>query len=124
MPDLCKMDIQVGKIIEVECNPNSDTIYMEKIDMGNGKIRNISSGLQKHYTLEQMNGAMVVVICNLKPRKVAGNLSEGMVLCASNSDKSTTEFLNPPEGSQPGDLISFEGYERKPLETLPDKKNN
>ena len=51
MPDLCKMDIQVGKIIEVECNPNSDTIYMEKIDMGNGKIRNISSGLQKHYTL-------------------------------------------------------------------------
>ena len=74
MPDLCKMDIQVGKIIEVECNPNSDTIYMEKIDMGNGKIRNISSGLQKHYTLEQMNGAMVVVICNLKPRKVAGNV--------------------------------------------------
>ena len=124
MPDICKLDIQVGKIIEVQKNPDSDTIYMEKIDMGNGRVRNISSGLQKHYTLEQMNGAMVVVICNLKPRKVAGNLSEGMVLCASNSDKSTTEFLLPPEGSQPGDLISFEGYDRKPLDVLPDKKNN
>jgi methionine--tRNA ligase beta chain len=72
---------------------------MEKIDMGNGEIREISSGLRKHYTLEQMIGAMVVVICNLKPRKVAGNLSAGMVLCASNSDKSVTEFLLPPAGS-------------------------
>jgi tRNA-binding EMAP/Myf-like protein len=97
---------------------------MEKIDMGNGEIREISSGLRKHYTLDQMTNAMVVVICNLKPRKVAGNLSAGMVLCASTKDKSTVEFLTPPEGSVPGDLISFEGYERKPLDVLPDKKNN
>jgi aminoacyl tRNA synthase complex-interacting multifunctional protein 1 len=69
------MDFRIGKIIECSKNPDSDTIYMEKIDMGNGEIREISSGLQKHYTLEQMNGAMVVVICNLKPRKVAGNVS-------------------------------------------------
>ena len=45
MPDICKLDIQVGKIIEVQKNPDSDTIYMEKIDMGNGRVRNISSGL-------------------------------------------------------------------------------
>jgi len=47
-----------------------------------------------------------------------------MVLCAQTPDKSVIEFLQPPEGSVPGDLISFEGYERKPLDVLPDKKNN
>ena len=70
-----------------------------------------------------MIGAMVVVICNLKPRKVAGNMSAGMVMCAQLEDGSVVEFLSPPEGSVPGDLVSFEGYERKPLEVLPAKKS-
>jgi len=66
---------------------------------------------------------MVVVIVNLKPRKLADFMSQGMVLCASPADKSTIEFLNPPEGSVPGDKVFFEGYESKPLEVLPAKKN-
>lgn len=66
---------------------------------------------------------MVVVICNLKPRKVAGNMSAGMVMCANNEDGSVIEFLSPPEGSVPGDVVTFEGYERKPLEVLPAKKS-
>jgi tRNA-binding EMAP/Myf-like protein len=70
-----------------------------------------------------MIGSMVVVICNLKPRKVAGVMSSGMVMCAQHEDGSVVEFLSPPEGSVPGDLISFEGYERKPLDVLPAKKN-
>lgn len=96
---------------------------MEKIDIGNGEIREISSGLQKHYTLEQMQDAMVIVVCNLKPKKIAGNMSQGMVLCCKNEDDSVCEFLTPPEGSKAGDLISFEGYERAPLAELPSKKN-
>lgn len=123
IPDISKLDFRVGKIVECEVNPASDKIYMEKIDMGNGEIREISSGLQKHYTLEQMIGAMVVVICNLKPRKVAGNMSAGMVMCAQLDDGSVIEFLTPPEGSQVGDAVTFEGYERKPLEVLPAKKS-
>lgn len=87
------MDFRVGKIIECVKNPDSDKIYMEKIDMGNNEIREISSGLQKHYTIEQMVGAMVVVICNLKARKVAGNMSAGMVMCAQLEDGSVVEFL-------------------------------
>ena len=70
-----------------------------------------------------MIGSMVVVICNLKARKVAGNMSHGMVMCAQTADGEVVEFLAPPEGSVPGDLISFEGFERKPLESLPNKKN-
>lgn len=66
---------------------------------------------------------MVVVLCNLKPRTLADYLSQGMVLCAQPADASHIEFLTPPEGAKPGDAITFEGYERKPLEVLPAKKS-
>lgn len=66
---------------------------------------------------------MVVVLCNLKPKKLAEFMSHGMVMCAETVDKSIVELLTPPEGSVPGDLISFDNYERKPLEMLPAKKS-
>ena len=118
------MDIRVGKIVDVVCNPNSDKLYNEKIDIGNGEIREIASGLQKFIPIEQVKGAMVVCILNLKARKLADYNSHGMVLCAQPADNSVVEFLCPPEGSQPGDLVSFEGYERKPMEQLPVTKGN
>lgn len=123
IPALSQLDFRVGKIVDCEKNPESDKIYMEKIDVGNGEIREISSGLQIHYKLEEMKGAMVVVICNLKARKVAGYMSAGMVMCAQDAEGKVVEFLIPPEGSVPGDLVSFEGYERTPVAELPSKKN-
>ena len=116
------MDIRVGKIVEAWPNPNSDKLYNEKVDLGNGEIRTIASGLRLHVTLEEMQGAMVVVLTNLKPRKIAEYESQGMVLCAQTADKAKVEFLSPPEGAAPGDLISFEGYAREPLAVLPAKK--
>eukprot|EP00349_Pseudokeronopsis_sp_Brazil_P009624 CAMPEP_0202970256 /NCGR_PEP_ID=MMETSP1396-20130829/16242_1 /ASSEMBLY_ACC=CAM_ASM_000872 /TAXON_ID= /ORGANISM="Pseudokeronopsis sp., Strain Brazil" /LENGTH=92 /DNA_ID=CAMNT_0049698655 /DNA_START=963 /DNA_END=1241 /DNA_ORIENTATION=+ len=50
-------------------------------------------------------------------------MSHGMVLCAETPDRNQAELLKPPEGCQPGDIITFEGYERKPPETLNPKKN-
>lgn len=66
---------------------------------------------------------MVVVLCNLKPKKLADYMSHGMVLCGETPDKSKVELLIPPEGSQPGDIITFPGYERNPPEALNPKKN-
>jgi tRNA-binding EMAP/Myf-like protein len=48
------MDIRVGKIVDVCVNPNSDKLYNEKIDIGNGEVREIASGLQKHIPIEQV----------------------------------------------------------------------
>lgn len=90
--------------------------------MGNGEKRKIASGLQPYYTLEQMQDQMVVCICNLRMRKLGGWESNGMVMCADTGDK--CEFLRPPEGSVPGDLVYFEGYERKPLDVMPKEKKN
>jgi aminoacyl tRNA synthase complex-interacting multifunctional protein 1 len=117
------MDIRVGRIVEVWKNPNSEKLYNEKVDIGNGEIRCIASGLQKLVPIENMQNAMCVVLCNLKPKKLADYMSHGMILCAETPDRQTAELLQPPEGSQPGDLITFEGYERRPPEALNAKKN-
>lgn len=52
LPDQSKFDFRVGKIVECERNPKSEKLYCEKIDMGNGEIREITSGLAHFYTLE------------------------------------------------------------------------
>ena len=103
------MVIRVGKIIKVWNHPGSEKLYCEEIDLGNGEIRKIASGLQQFVTLERLTDAMCIVLCNLKAKKLAGYESHGMVLCAETPDRSAVELIVPPEGSQPGDLISFEG---------------
>jgi aminoacyl tRNA synthase complex-interacting multifunctional protein 1 len=67
-----------------------------------------------------MQNKLVVVLCNLKPAKMRGILSEGMVMCASTPEK--VELLSPPENAVPGDLINFAGFERKPDAILNPKK--
>ena len=74
------MDIKVGKILECEPNPDSDVVFLDKVDIGGGEIKSISSGHQHFYTTEEMIDSLVVVVCNLKPRKIAGNISEGVIL--------------------------------------------
>jgi tRNA-binding EMAP/Myf-like protein len=70
-----------------------------------------------------MQDALVCVIANLKPRKLGGFESHGMVLCAETEDKSVIELLIPPQGSVPGDKVHFPGSERNPPEALPNKNN-
>jgi methionyl-tRNA synthetase len=74
------LDLRVGKIIDVKKHPDSDKLFIEQIDVGEENPRTIVSGLQKYYTEKEMLGKNVVVLCNLKPAKLAGVKSEGMVL--------------------------------------------
>lgn len=78
---------------------SSDKLYCEQIDIGNGEIRNIGSGLRQFVPIEKMQDALVVVICNLKERKLGGFPSHGMVLCAKTPDMSLVELLQVPEGA-------------------------
>lgn len=77
------MDIRIGKIVEVSKHPEADSLYVEKIDLGEEQPRTVVSGLVNFIPLEDMQGRMVVVLCNLKPAKMRGIESQGMVLCAS-----------------------------------------
>lgn len=78
-----RLDIRVGKIVDVSKHPDADTLYVEKIDLGEATPRTIVSGLAKYVPLEEMQNRSVAVLCNLKPAKMRGVESQGMVLCAS-----------------------------------------
>jgi len=79
-----KLDIRVGKIVEVKRHPDADCLYVEKIDLGesNGP-RTIVSGLVNFVPLDEMKNRLVIVLANLKPANLRGISSHGMVLCAS-----------------------------------------
>lgn len=78
-----RLDIRIGKIVEVSKHPDADTLYIEKIDLGEAEPRTIVSGLAKFVPIEEMQDRLVTVLCNLKPAKMRGVESKGMVLCTS-----------------------------------------
>jgi len=120
-----RLEIKIGKIVEVSKHPDADSLYVEKIDLGEPSPRTIVSGLVNFVPLEEMQDRMVVVLCNLKPAKLKGIESRGMVLCSSRDDPKEVEPLLPPDGSAPGDKCFIEGYgETTPDEQINTKKKN
>lgn len=118
--DVGRLDMRVGRIVEVGRHPDADSLYLEKIDCGEAAPRTVVSGLVKFIPIEEMENRLVVVLCNLKPAKMRGVTSEAMVMCASTADK--VEVLSPPAGAVPGDLVHCDGYTRQPDAQLNPKK--
>ncbi len=96
--EFTKMQFQVGEIVACEEVPKSKKLLCSQVKIG-GQIRQIVSGIKKHYTPEQMVGKKVMVLVNLKPVKLAGVLSEGMLLCAE--DENGELSLMVPEKPMP-----------------------
>ncbi|XP_046814747.1 tyrosine--tRNA ligase, cytoplasmic isoform X1 [Vespa crabro] len=120
-----RLDIRVGKIVDVKKHPDADSLYVEKIDLGeNNGPRTIVSGLVNYVPIEEMQDRLVLVLANLKAANLRGIQSHGMVLCASVDEPTRqVEPLRPPENSNPGDRIFVEGYESgTPDEVLNPKK--
>lgn len=114
--ELSKLEIRVGKIIEVGLHPEADNLFLEKIDLGESEPRTIISGLVGFQTKEQLLNRAVVVLANLKPRAIKGITSNGMVLCTSNADKTQVDPLSPPPDAKVGELITFAGHASDPAE--------
>ena len=108
--EISKLDIRVGKVLTVDNHPEKDGLYIESIDLGEPEPRTIVSGLSKYISKQDFIGKFVLVVCNMKPSKFAGVLSQGMVLAASNSEKTLVELLDPPSDVKPGDRVKFEGF--------------
>ncbi|KAJ3044233.1 hypothetical protein HDV00_002911 [Rhizophlyctis rosea] len=119
---ISKLDMVVGKVLSVKRHPDADSLYVEQIDVGEDKPREVVSGLVKFMTEDEINGKTILVLKNLKPAAMRGIKSYAMVMCASNADHSKVEFLVPPEGSVPGDRVYFEGHEGEPEAQLNPKK--
>ena len=83
--DFMKMQFQVGEILSCEEVKKSKKLLCSQVKIGS-QVRQIVSGIKAHYTAEEMVGKKVMVLVNLKPAKLAGVVSEGMILCAENEN--------------------------------------
>ena len=96
--DFMKMQFQVGEIISCEAVPKSKKLLCSQVKVGS-QVKQIVSGIRKYYTPEEMVGKKVMVLVNLKPAKLAGVLSEGMLLCAEDAEGNLA--LMTPEKAMP-----------------------
>ena len=96
--DWMKMQFQVGEIIACEEVPKSKKLLCSQVKIGS-QVKQIVSGIKQHYSAEEMVGKKVMVLVNLKPAKLAGVLSEGMLLCAEDADGNLA--LMTPEKNMP-----------------------
>ena len=96
--DFAKLQFQVGEIIACEAVPKSKKLLCSKVQIGS-QVRQIVSGIKAHYSPEEMVGKKVMVVTNLKPAKLAGQISEGMILCAEDAEGKLS--LMVPERDMP-----------------------
>ncbi len=98
--DFMKMQFQVGEILECKAVEKSKKLLCSQVKIGS-QVKQIVSGIRKHYTPEEMVGKKVMVLVNLKPAKLAGVLSEGMLLCAED-ENGELALLTPDKNMPPG----------------------
>ncbi len=103
--DFSKLDLRIAKIVEVVEHPNADKLFLLKIDLGTEQ-RQLCAGLRGYYTAEQLTGKNIVVVANLAPRKVRGEVSQGMLLAATSDDQSQVILLTPDSDITPGSTVS------------------
>ena len=103
--DFTKLDLRIAKIIEVIDHPNADKLFLLKVDLGSEQ-RQLCAGLRGYYTAEQLQGQNIVVVANLAPRKVRGEVSQGMLLAASSEDMSQVIVLTTEADIAPGSAVS------------------
>lgn len=109
-----KIQLKVAKIVAIEKHPDADKLYIEKLDDGSGIERTIISGLVPFYREDELLGQHVIIAANLKPRKMRGVMSAGMLLAAGveTPDGEIVEVLTVPDCA-PGTEVVLEGSELK-----------
>jgi glutaminyl-tRNA synthetase len=129
--DVRRVELRVGEILSAAQHPDADSLYVLQVRVGNAAapfgtsnvggeeapsaVRTIISGLAGRIPLDTLAGRKVVVVCNLKPSKMRGIVSEGMLLAASapagSDGAERVELLAPPSDAPVGELIRVSGYE-------------
>ncbi|QTN27790.1 methionine--tRNA ligase [Rhodoferax sp. AJA081-3] len=103
--DFVKIDLRIAKIVECAAVEGSTKLLRLTLDAGEGRMRNVFSGIASMYKPEELVGQLTVLVANLAPRKMKFGISEGMVLAASHGDEKANPgiyILNPWPGAQPG----------------------
>jgi methionine--tRNA ligase beta chain len=101
--DFQKLDLRVGKILESEKIEGSEKLLKLQVDIGESKIQ-LVAGIAKFYKTHELINKEIIVLKNLKPRKILGVESQGMLLAAD--DKGTPVILTPDKEAKPGSKIT------------------
>ncbi len=103
--DFAKVDLRIARIVECALVEGSDKLLRLTLDVGEGRLRNVLSGIRAAYQPADLVGKMTVMVANLAPRKMKFGVSEGMVLAASHADGKAQPglyLLEPHPGVVPG----------------------
>ncbi len=103
--DFAKLDLRVATVLECVAHPNADKLLLLKVDIA-GEARQICAGLRAHYQPEQLVGKQIIVVANLAPRQMRGQISQGMLLAATDPATSRVIFVTPSEAVGSGAKVS------------------
>ncbi|EEZ80334.1 MAG: methionyl-tRNA synthetase [uncultured Candidatus Thioglobus sp.] len=102
--DFTKIDLRIAKIVKANHVEGADKLLQLTLDIGEENTRNVFAGIKAHYSPEDLEGRLTVMVANLAPRKMKFGLSEGMVLAAG--DGKSLHILSPDSGAKAGMKIS------------------
>ena len=92
--DFGKLDLRVATVLDVVPHPNADRLYVLQLQVGEEK-KQIVAGVRKFYGIDELRGRKIVIVNNLEPSVIRGVESNGMLLAASNGDKSVLSLVGP-----------------------------
>ena len=104
--DFAKLDLRVATVIECKPHANADKLLVLQIELAGGERRQICAGLRQHYEPEQLVGKQIVVVANLAPRQMRGEISNGMLLAATDSATNKVIVVTPADTVVPGSKVS------------------
>jgi methionyl-tRNA synthetase len=103
--DFAKLELRVATVISCQPHANADKLLVLQIDLG-GETRQICAGLRQHCAPEQLVGKQIVVVANLAPRQMRGEISQGMLLAATDAATGKVIVITPSEPTAAGSKVS------------------
>src|SRR5215510_59071 len=103
--DFAKLELRVATVLECKPHPNADKLLVLQIDLGTEK-RQICAGLRQHYEPAQLIGKQIVVVANLAPRQMRGEVSNGMLLAATDPATGRVIVVSPGDNVAAGSKVS------------------
>jgi methionyl-tRNA synthetase len=103
--DFAKLDLRIATVVDCKPHANADKLLVLQIDLG-GEKRQICAGLRQYYTPEQLIGKQIIIVANLEPRTMRGEISQGMLLAATDVATTKVIVVTPSEPAAAGSKVS------------------
>lgn len=104
--DFSKLELRVATVLECKPHANADKLLVLQIELADGHKRQICAGLRQHYQPEQLIGKQIVVVANLEPRQMRGEISQGMLLAATDPASGRVIVVSPADAVAAGSKVS------------------